>query len=199
MPSGIGLPDGTLVASGRTEYQTPVFKEEIHFSEGNTPISVYGSPSGAYMTTGRWPASYRNPQRYRDAGFLNLDPSQISQDATAVSIELYFESNTTDDRFSLPVEVSLSALTEPWFQGAEIFGTSSTLKTWPAAVVITTGQVSKSGVWVSFDITDAVKNWQAKPEANFGFMVAGGTGTDYSVWFYTNQDKDHPPRLLITR
>jgi hypothetical protein len=71
MPSGIGLPDGTLVASGRTEYQTPVFKEEIHFSEGNTPISVYGSPSGAYMTTGRWPASYRNPQRYRDARFFS--------------------------------------------------------------------------------------------------------------------------------
>jgi hypothetical protein len=193
MPSGIGLPDGTLVAAGKTEYRAPsdLFDSSLSYHKGSNPDGVWADQNHEE----RFVAWERGTE---ERSFLWFDTTDLPMDFTKVVLQLYFELGDTTKG---PVEIQFAALAKPWDEGVvpSTVG-SSFLPAWPPT---TEAGITHTGIvpgWVDLNITELVRNWQADPSTNMGIMLSGPVGEKSVVWFYGhNSDAAHQPRLLITR
>ncbi len=141
---------------------------------------------------------------------LRFDLSYIPLNSTVLTatLSLYALTKTTESGLMMDVYEVL----EPWDEGSATWKQRATGQNWrkegaaarcedTACVPSTSMGINAIKRWYTWDITALVKKWVARPEANHGVLLFGGSSANIGFTFYSSQsDPYHAafrPRLEI--
>jgi hypothetical protein len=179
--------------------------EDTYVNSGSFADTNYVSEP--LIGTYTWPANV-----VANRGFLRWDLSGLPDNSTVTNalLQLYFVAGGTagDELYTVRVAKvagvlpDLNRVTWNRFDG---------LSPWPggqnggAAAIgdhVSSNTIGRTHRWVSWDVTDLVHDWVARPETNFGMVLDGdaSAGIDSNRYFASGEYPDPllRPRLLIT-
>lgn len=160
--------------------------------------SNYGSDTRLIVRSDDWMAS-----------LLKFDLSALPANAyvTSAALQVYIEGRSN----SYTVDVSAYKMRREWLAGQATWKQARTNQPWgaPGANDTTVDRdgtpadhqlFASTGVWMSFDVTDMVREWAANPAANYGLVLKGakgGAGVEYRLASGEYSNASLRPKLVI--
>jgi len=205
-------PGGTETPGGPTVTPT---RPPVVLTRLQQDVDGYGGTTDTYITQSNPDAnldSPPNPPRLHikgDGSYVSLIRFELPEQLRGrIIVSATLELLTRYRDKPLTAMVGTYRLRRPWLEDQATWvnassGESWTLPgIWPADCDITPSdeqEVTESGVWTKFDVTQLVDDWLADPSSNNGVMVRSGGSGSVVYHFSSSEDnvQSYHPKLVI--
>jgi hypothetical protein len=137
--------------------------------------------------------TYLNPDGRTLDSLVRFNLASIAAEATVQDATLWLFLSGSYDYPGSSLCITPHRISSPWSASSVTWESKPSL----AEAYTPTCVTHTSGVWISFDVTDLVRQWAMGTYSNYGLILVGPTG--YDGWrAFAASETIYPPHLTVT-